>query len=488
MATTRRLQPCPDPEPGRPFVNRQAELQFVEGKLHVGRQGKQMTMAVICFWGASGIGKSWLLRELERCCRRNGPQLPGPHPTLTARLDMHPKRTSALWAGDKLDVRLVVQELWRQLAAQIGASVPSLGRASAEEYAGEFVRQVTAWLAYSTPVVMLDTMDFVVRDDEAAFFWLEEHLVEQLALTDRVLFVLASRGELRRWRRFQVRRRIDSYPLAAFDAATAGQEVKANAEVSEVLYRHAFGHPLATEYLGRVLEEQGIDPSTARAQDAEAILEPSLVRTILDEAMEYILDKVPGSLAQLAQHFGILRWINVEPLRDLAEGLGLIDAGRGDAHYLELIGQLQAHHLLYWNVDKASYEFDQALRRLLAHSLELDDTERFRKVHLAAYEYHRSHLERYPAYLARYVPEAAYHSAIASRSQALPQGMSAFRDWWGRFLSRQAISDPEPWKELFDVLRKDDELREALPAGEYDLLCSDARGRAGVNTGALTEE
>jgi hypothetical protein len=481
MTVIHTLQSLRSPEPGRPFVNREGELQFIEEKLRPGCQGDSMPMVVTCFWGAFGIGKSWLLGELERCYRRNGPQVHSPYPTLAARLDMNPLIVPSLWQDGKLDVARVVQELWRQLAWQMGTVAPDLGQPSAEEWAGAFVEQVTAWLAHATPVVMLDTMDIVVRDDEAAFFWLEEHLVERLALTDRVLFIFASRGELRRWRRFQVRRRVDSYPLSAFDADTAGKELKASPEVSRALYRHAFGHPLATEYLGRMLEEQGISLEMVEEGEVEGVLEPSLVQAVLNEVTKQILDKVPESLTQLARHANVLRWVNIEPLRYLAEALGLADPDRGDAYYLDLIGQLQAHHLLYWNVDTASYESDRALRRLLAYSLKLDDVKRFRAAHLAAYDYHRGHLERYPQYLARYVPEAAYHHAIVAQRAPLPREVPAFQAWWEEFLSEQTLRDSEPWSELFSALERDTELREMLPVEEYERLCSEARDRAAAS-------
>ena len=480
MTVTHTLQPLRAPEPGRPFVNRETELQFIEEKLRPGRQGEQMSMIVTCFWGAFGIGKSWLLGELERRYRRNGSQVHSSHPTLAARLDLNPLIIPALWQGGKLDVKQIVQELWKQLALQMRTNAPDLGQASAEEYAEEFVEQVTGWLAYATPILMLDTMDIVVRDDEEAFFWLEEHLVERLALTDQVLFVFASRGELRRWRRFQVRRRVDSYPLIAFDTDTAGEEVKASTDVSKALHLHAFGHPLATEYLGRMLEERDINLEMAEGKEVEAAMEPSLVQAALNEVTKRIFDKVPESLAQLARHASVLRWVNVDPLRHLAEALGLAGPGRGDAYYLDLIGQLQAHHLLYWNVNAASYESDPALRRLLAHSLELDDGKRFQAAHLAAYNYHDKHLERFPQYLARYVPEVIYHRAILARRGPLPQEVSTFQTWWEQFLSEQAPRDSEPWGELVDALEKDTELREVLPVEDYERLCSEARGRATI--------
>jgi hypothetical protein len=306
MLHPHNLQPRRAPEPYRPFVNRQAELQFIADKLRPAHQGDLMPMVVTCFWGAFGIGKSWLLGELERRYRRSGPQVHGSYPTIAARLDLHPLVSPVLWQDGKLNLSHVVQELWKQLAPQVSIGVPDLGQVGAADWAEAFIKQVTTWLAYATPVLMLDTLDAVVRNDEAAFFWLEEHLVEQLALTDRVLFIFASRGELRRWRRFQVRRRVDSYPLAAFDAETAGREVKANPAVSRALYHHAFGHPLATEYLGSILEKQGINLEMADEGKATAAMEPSLVQAVLNEVTTQILEKVSDPLAQLARQASVL--------------------------------------------------------------------------------------------------------------------------------------------------------------------------------------
>ena len=474
---TPRLQPCRAPAPGRPFVDREDELTFIGAKLRPGLRGERMAMVVTCFWGASGIGKSWLLGELERLYHRDGPQGTVARPTISARLDLDRAVGGALWQNDCLDLALIVQELWRQLAQQVGATAPQVGESTIEDYAMKFVEQVTAWLAQVTPLILLDTMDSVVQEDENAFFWLEEHLIEPLALTDRVLFVVAGRGELRRWRRFQVRRRVDVRPLSTFDVEDAGREVGAGLATSQVLYRHAFGHPLATEYLGTILEERGLDLSIASDADLAAALEPDVVRLALRASVNRILEKAPEPLAQLARCAGVLRWVNVEPLRAVAQGLELAGSDHGEAYYLDLIGQLQTYHLLYWNVESASYEFAPALRSLFAHSLELDSPAWFAAAHLAALNYHRKHVETFPQYLARYVPEAAYHCSVLIRSRQLPEGMPAFAAWWEGFLA-QAPVDCEPWAELDAAIGKDSELRATMLSADYELLSAAIRDRS----------
>lgn len=493
------LRPRPAPEPGRPFVDREDELKLIEEKIRPSREkGDPLSLAVVCFWGPFGVGKSWLLGELWRRYQNNGPQSSGRFRTVVAKLDLDPPGKPAPFrdAQGKLERTQLVCELWKQLASQRGEQVPALGGVSPEQTARQFIEHVTTWLAHASPVLILDALDSIVHSDEASFFWLEEHLVEPLALTDRVLFVFASRGELRRWKRFQVRRRVDLVPVKAFDKPElAGQEVKAESEMSQALFQHAFGHPLATERLATLLEEKGVNLKGAVAP--LSVLEPSLVREALREIAENILSKVPADLKPFAKVTSILRWVNVDPLRHLAQSLNLAEGNRGEAFYQNLIGQFQACDLLYWNINTASYETDRAVRRLLAHSFELENGEQFRKAHLAALEYHRNHLNDYPRYLARYLPEVAFHSSMLRGYEPQLDKVESFSDWWEKFLTAKAPEDPAPWLELARALEPkaeegkqsqragqeltgDLELRAALGNPDYERLLLEAKRRANL--------
>jgi hypothetical protein len=472
------LQPRRSPEPGRPFINREKELQLVHDKLQEGLQGKQMPSVVICFWGAFGMGKSWLLIELERRHTFSGSEHSGSHPSITARLDLNKKIIPRLWVDDRLNRESLVRELWKQFASQLGTEVPDLGRASAEEWAEKFVKRITEWAAQSvTPLFMLDTVDDLLKMDEPTFIWLEQHVIEPLALTDRVLFVFTSRGEPSGWKRFQVRRRIDSQRLCAFDPETAGKEVDAAPVISRLLYRHAFGHPLFTECLGTALENQGYNlKGTAQS---ELSIEPPFLKEILRQVVDEILTIVPVTLHQIAKNASVLRWVSVEPLRSLAEALGLVDVGRGDAFYLDnIIAELQAHHLLYWNNDQNCYEPDPVLRKLMAYELELDDPVQFGKAHKAAYAFHQKHLVDSPQYLSRYVPELAFHHKILSLCPEAENNLISLETWWQDFLAKSTPVNPEPWVELVKTLQQDHELEEILPPQDYRRLLSEAQKRA----------
>jgi hypothetical protein len=486
MNSTSKRQPRRSPEPGRPFVNRGRELALIQEKVRKGLLGKQMRSVVTCFWGAFGMGKSWLLIELENRYR-DGLQTSATHPTVAARLDLNREDSPGIWQEKEqvgsepvlqLDRVKLIRELWKQFASQSEIEVPDLGWASADEWAGNFVREATAWAARMvTPLIMLDTVDDLVRLDEQSFLWLEQHLVEPLAMTDRVLFVFASRGELRRWKRFQVRRRVDSHRLNAFAPDATCQEVKASHAIGEALYHHTFGHPLVTDLLGTALEERGID--LEEVEQSELPIEPALMRSILREVVDEILKGLREPVAGLAKYASVLRWISVEPLRSFAQELHLVDADRGDAYYLDdLIGGLQTHHLLYWSIDKNSYEPDPVLRRLLTYFLELDEPARFREAHLAAFNFHREHLDHYPQYLARYVTELAYHRAMLARYESAEPSPPTLQEWWEQFLERPVSINPERWAELVEALEQDSELKDVLPPEDYGCLHAEAKKQA----------
>jgi hypothetical protein len=476
MTEALTLQPRRCPEPNRPFVNRADELQLIQKKIEEGSSGDPMPLVITCFWGAFGMGKSWLLLEMERRYHQSDVNNPAVRSVITARIDLSVERNPALWVEKRLDRENLIRELWKQLATQKNVTIPELKGMAPEHWSDNFVTAVTAWSSANTPLIMLDTMDDLLRLDEQAFFWLEQNVIERLTLTGRILFVFTSRGELRQWKRFQVRRQIDSRRLSAFDEKTAGKAVGADHFVSEKLYQHSFGHPLVTDWLGTVIEDRGFH--LKKAEYDSAIIDSSWVQQVLKEVVSEILGPIETIDHKLIMCISVLRWTSIESLRFISEKLELVTHGRADAYYSGLITQLQENHLLYWNGSRKSYEFDPVLRRLMSHFLEIDKPEQFQLSHLAAFEFHRTHLDTKPDYLARYVPELAYHRKILDQFEPMKPELPKMQEWWAEFLNQKAPSvDPEPWNELLATLKQDDELRRLSPA-EYDRLLQDSRSRA----------
>src|SRR6266487_687211 len=388
MNDINKLNPRKTPEPGRPFVNRQRELDMLQKKVDIGVRGDPMPLTVTCIWGPFGMGKSWLLGEIERRYRFSGLREVGNRPTVAARLDLNRNIVPDIWRESELNHEYLIRELWKQLSSQLRVETPDLEQMNDEQWADMFVRNVTAWSSNNTVLLMLDTIDELIRFDEQSFFWLEEKLVERLAITGRVLLIFTSRGELRNWKRFQVRQRVDSYRLIAFDSATAGKQIEASQSVSNILFQHSFGHPLVTEYLGSSLERHRVNqaPSSNQLKTIEPVAKEVLEK-VIDEVLTPLLEsetQLENMAAKIARDASVLRWISVEPLRFLAEKMSRVEHDRGDVYYLDLIAVLQTYHILYWDSNQKHYEFDSVLRHLFAHFLELAAPVQFASAHLAA--------------------------------------------------------------------------------------------------------
>lgn len=479
-----RTAPLDQPQPKRPFVDREQEVALIESKLLSGGvEGKQIRAGLVCFWGAFGMGKTWLLRELERVFAYPWPR-ESSHPAAAARLDLSQKRSPALWPQNGFEHERLIRQLWKQLADQLNESLPEEQAASLEDRALSFVNQVTSWAVEKcTSVILLDTVDDLIDNDPGAFTWLERHVVEPLAITNRVIFVFSSRGVINKWGPLQVRRRIHSHKLIGFDEKMAAKAVRAGEQVGRYLVRHTYGHPLASERLASKIEKK-LGLALEECGNIELSADEALLDSVLEEVIAEVLSALDGSLHDQALAVSILRWVNIESLRRVSEKTGLEPEGLGDGHYLDqVIGEMQAHHLLNWSSNRNCWVMDPVLRCLMAHSLEIRDPGQFVKTHQAAYDYYTSQLQKYPAYLEDYVPELAFHLGWLLKYGDSDAARAKFTAWWKKFPPAANPPQPERWEKLLVVLEQDDESRENLPETIQQLLTAKSAQYATVTKG-----
>lgn len=484
MIDIQKLKPRRSPEPNRPFVNRTSEINLIQKKVNIAIRSEPIHLAITCFWGPFGMGKSWLLRELERQYRFSGLRDAGGNkPTLAARLDLNRDLFPVLWENNEIKREELIRELWKQLANQLNIETTILEQASPEEWANEFVAQVTSWSSDYIVLIMLDTIDDLIRKNEDSFFWLEQNLIERLVLTGKVLLIFTSRGELRTWRRFQVRQRVDSHRLTAFDSEVASKEINTDISTSQIVFTHAFGHPLVTDYIGTLLEK---DENNKELVDLDSKgMDLSSIRDVLREVINEIFSPLSESMAKITKYISVLRWVSAESLRYLTEKLNVKQQGHGDVYYLDQITTLQSNHLLYWNNMQKNYEFDTVLRQLMTHFLEIDDSHLFGLANMNAFTFHLEHLDKYPQYLARYIPELLYHRALLEKCASTENAPIKFQEWWGQFLITNSTTiSTDVWKELLIRLEQDEELHK-LALDDYEILFSDTKAK--VNSKEITQ-
>lgn len=396
----------------RLYVNRESEIRLIDDKCAAGRSNAPIAAPVVCFWGGRGMGKSWLLRELERRFQSSDPARKPD--TVCARLDLDPFVLGrSLWETGSLDKAGLVRELWRQLARQAGAKPPPETRKGDARWAREFTAFIMRLIERElTPLILLDSLDELVMGDPDAYEWLEEHVFEQLAITDRVVLVLASRGKPIYLQRWQMRRRMvdpADTQLCAFSREETAQQARKVTPAADELYAYSHGYPLATAFLADDLRAAGDEAGEDVAAGA------------LEAAIANMLVGVERSLADTARRLSALRRVDIEPVRAVLAAVDDPLAGEGDRAIDSMILALRNEHLLYWDSGHKSYTFDAALRRVLADALQRSDDATFTKVTAAATTFYAERLHKGTGYLPWDLPEYLFAACLRStgRVQAL---------------------------------------------------------------------
>ncbi len=481
------------------FVGRQSELELIEDTLESGRQGGSMPNSIISFVGPWGTGKTALLEELAARHRKEpGSKSIESHPSITAYVDL-----GQLISEGELNKKELVRKIWQQLGEQMNEIVPNLERLSDDQLAVVFTESVAEWSNKATPVILLDTFDALVGKDKESLWWIEENIMEPIIKpeyekADRTLFVLAGRQEPKGWRQHEVRRRAEvkgaTRFLNPFDEETTSLQTGGNLAVNDAIYRHTFGHPEAAHYLVEVLKAQGLNLATANEEEVNQVLE-QILPTVLNNLTNEILIDVPAELKEIARHASALRWTHADPLRYLAERLGLAEENLKEEYYLNIIEQ-QLTDVFYYYAHEGVWRMPQVVRQLLDHSLKLRDPEAYGRAHQAAFLFHGKHLEDSSDYLARYVSEVIYHNLILNElSQEFPELVGSIitmaglvEEWWPKHLDQwwdghgQTPPGQEVWQELVKQLEKDEELQALLHPATYTSFLNGAKERAGLST------
>lgn len=440
------------------YVNRQQEIDLVKDKCTAGTGNDTIPRPVICFWGGRGIGKSWLLGKLE--LELIGRKSLGPTgETVCARLDLDPYVVGqALWRVGGLDRAELLHEVWRQLAAQAGEEVPTTDRVTESHWADGLVNYAVRLIEHDlTPVILLDSVDELVMGDPAAYEWLEEHVLERLAITDRVVLVLASRGKPNYVQRWQMRRRVEDTEkthLRAFKEEDARVQARKLTPEVDSLFAYSHGYPLATDFLAEDVHAEGDRMSDGIAAKS------------LRSAVKNILEGVEPERAEIARLISVLRRVDIEPMRAVLVATKHPLAEGNERVIDDMILTLRNDHLLYWDSDRKTYAFDAALRRVLADLLRLADGERFQQGNAAAAEFYRRRIQSDQTYLPWDFCELLFACCLASETEQArePAVRGALAEAQG-FLGRRPVPAADQRAETLGALERDGELLALLPKG-----------------------
>lgn len=355
------------------FVDRDEQLEFIEKKITPGKRGEPITLPIVCIWGARGIGKSYFLGELARRYCTGREKSKGKHSAIAAFLDFNPVESEDLWSTEGPVMVRVIQSLWQQLTRQSSDIQPVPAIDDAKQLAALFSEQLRALTTNHTPILIFDTIEELYREKES-FAFFEESILQPAAKTDRVLIVVASRDAIRRWDKFQVRRRVTLYPLGGLDAKGIEEQLNCTSGTAKWLQQYTGGHPLASYRLAEQL--------SAVFGGAGSDLWPTVSEKRLADTFDSIADELLSSLAppqrRLAKTASALPWINIGPLRAIAEALRIEAPNQTDDYYDHLIDAYQQAALVHWSFESSNYLMDPSVRSTLRSALRLADEDDWR--------------------------------------------------------------------------------------------------------------
>lgn len=468
------------------FSGQKHELELIEKKIQEARRGI-LLHSVNYFWGIGGMGKSWLLSHLHQLYRfdptrsaASSPETEKPALTLSASLTGTNKSFS--WP-------VLVKQLAADLLAQLAGLAGGTGEAD-----GERVKAIQAGLQAAAatregeklinalrrmtqdwvPVLLLDEVDRLAAEDWSL---VERQLIEPLAVSGRVVIVVAGRRANLRWQRFEARRRVANHSLQPFDLRLARQLV-AQADPSysprpivETFFAYTAGIPAVIRMMAdaaALWDHHAIEPpqrfgvSVLENGRHEALLQ------LVAKAEDVILADVPAHLRDLLHHVIPLRFYRLGSLRTMVEECSETLSPAPDNYYLQILRELEQTGVIWWERTLRAYVTSLPLRRLLTCRQWLTDQGK------TAYSLNHSAIDMYwrwakdnPQSCENAICEIWYHLGVVAKGGEGVYGRR--RSGWLKQRATAALTfardhlTPSQLYGLHNHLAADQELRQLLP-------------------------
>jgi len=459
------------------FVGRKKEINLVEERIGIIQYGGSVFQAVINFYGVVGIGKTVLLRRLEKRIRDKG--LPcalidfaekeydfSPQSQVTLLDDMADSFSNSAGSAALAET---VSRLWQP--QQAGEPVEGQGQAVVQAFL-ECVNDLTR--DHNTPaVLLLDTLEMA---DKELLDWLENEVISPLIRTDRVLVIVASRAP-HRWKRFEVRRRAYQQRLDPFDEKITRKQLPQEysglaPEVVHLTHGHPFGNVRILQSVQQI--EQEVGQSFRRADFKE--YQKRLVQELVDQLVEpVVMRDVPGDIRHAYRVVALARQFDVNVLRRLLtrfveEPFG----GKSAAYFLGVVGAMVKTTLVEWSSARRGYVLDGTIRWMLALNVKLSAGDRYEEINQELIGLYDEWIGRVPENRSGFIIERLYHEACLQSVQGV--SAEAIADRLGKLLKSYL-------KEYYLVIKKGEmppgltTLKEELSADEEltNFLPSDQR-------------
>ncbi len=420
-----------DPGPFETFVNRESELRLIDDSFNALLDKKLLLRTpIIELQGVGGIGKTSLLKQVERRCRAT--------------------KIQYIWVDLREASKSVSQEIIVQSKRYIHDE---------KENAFQSPIAATRVLLKQGPLVMLfDAVDTAYEEELSII----ESLLQNLLDDERLFVILTSKKVIPFRHERAVLRNMTTLPLKPLDRKNSelylhSVGIQVEPEIRNLIFTWTRGYPLAMYVMAQAIQ-QGYDPRTEQGQ--QEICNLLTERVINQEVLAKVRPEEQERYRSLLLLFAIPRRFNLVIMQDLIETFEAEEKRESSMGYFGLPREInETTDVLNWSMSRAGFVVDEPIRSLLTLLLKLEKPERFFSINAYLAETNLRLAERFSgADQVRYLKECLYHFASASPAAPTIEDLAQPI----QLIERQ----PAATMHFFlDELAQDEELREVL--GEH---------------------
>lgn len=393
------------------FVNREVELKTVDKRIAAFRRGEVVKQPLINFWGVADIGKTWLLKEIERRYQYD-----------PAKDDKLQKPTCTVYYDfdqPDLTVTAVAQSLLHTLADNLTKS--SLNSEKQNRFAqlrqSKKVEDIINFIiALSAELVFIFLLDTTEHVDDTLWEKLELKLFEPLLKSNKILLIVTGRNRAPRWKRVEVRRRatpIEKSQVQPFDQKTTTAQLHPfglSPSAAQEIFDDSAGAPGLTTMLGYRWQH---------FSEADYLRERTKAwNTYIKDIFDH-LSQLSETFVQMVTAVIPLRYYRTQALRNMLEKQNYY-GDTSDVFLLRTLRKLDKEsHLVWWDDHQNAYVTALAARRILNRRLQIEKPAKFVKLHTIALEMYQNWAREYETSLPAYFPELLFHEATIYKAQNL---------------------------------------------------------------------
>jgi len=421
------------------FVNREAEMMLIDDAFKALHNYKDnlLRTPIVNFYGVEGIGKTAIVKHVERKCQEQNVQY------------------------ILIETIKDAQDLSYELSQQARRYNISLSFDEDEEdLSRQSINATKALLRQGTVVLLLDAVDTTNEELIAQIAGTLRGVIDDAVGDNKLFVVLTSRKCLLFENERLISRKLTSLQLKPFDHKSCQDYLDSidtviDNEVRDYIYSWTRGYPLAMEVMTEAIVERQLDPRKEEDQKKlfALIAERVIDHGVLANLQEHRLEIYKTALMLLC----IPRRFNLAIMQELIETFEPDLKRQSGLSYMSLPRTLnQDTDVLSWNMLKAGYSLDASVRNIFLLKNKIERNERFLEIHRFLAQLNRKLANDVPGSdRIRYLREYLYHSALTETLQEIER------------IVRQTIefiaTEPSALFEQFhEEFLQDEELREAL--------------------------